>query len=145
MRKFIAIVLMLFFLMGANASMVFGASEGFGYKTIRAGNGYVTRFYDGNKCVGKIRTNKRLAVKVIKSEKLTIRQLENRRGKYILVEVINGKCLDSRGNGKTSDGYYISYGNVNNHRKNAKYRTYCIYGNNNYIDDVIARADFRIN
>ena len=82
-------------------------------------------------------------VKVVQSDKLTARCLEHRKDKYIVVEVIKGKCLDRKGNGRTSDGYYISYKRVKGHKRGVKYTTYCVYANNNYIDDVLFRFDVR--
>ena len=82
-------------------------------------------------------------IKVVRSERLTARCLEHRQNKYIVVEVIRGKCIDNKGNGKTSDGYYISYKRVKGHRRGAKYTTYCIYANNNEVDDVALRFDVK--
>lgn len=82
-------------------------------------------------------------IKVVRSEKLTARCLEHRQNKYIVVEVVKGKCLNNKGDGKTSDGYYISYKRVKGHKRGAKYTTYCVYANNNYVDDVAFRIDVK--
>lgn len=142
MKRIIAIIVLMPFIIGAFTGVTYGASE-FTHKTTKTGKTYTTRFYLNGDYVGKVRTSKRLAVKTVKSEKLTARQLEHRKNRYILVEVIKGKCLDNAGNGKTSDGYYISYSKVKGHKRGAKYTTYCVYANNNYIDDIRIRADFR--
>ena len=102
-----------------------------------------TAFYQSGHYVGKVKTARRVPVKFIKSGKLTTKQLTHRRNKYIIVEVINGKCIDSKGNGKTSAGYYISYKGVKGHKKGAKYTTYLIYANNNSIDDIAIRIDIK--
>lgn len=142
MKRVIAIALLVLVAISASTVMSCGASE-FTYKTSKCTKGYVTRFYNGNKCVGKVKTSKRLKVKVIESEKLTAKQLEHRKNKYILVEVVKGKCLNKKGDGRTSDGYYISYKYVKGHKRGDKYRTYCVYANNNYIDDVAFRLDVK--
>lgn len=82
-------------------------------------------------------------VKVVPSEKLTARCLKHRQNKYIVVEVTKGKCLNSKGDGKTSDGYYISYRKVKGHKRGVRYTTYCVYGNNNAVDDVVFRFDVK--
>ena len=82
-------------------------------------------------------------IKVVRSEKLTARCLEHRKNKYIVVEIVDGKCLNKKGDGRASDGYYISYRRVKGHKRGVKYRTYCVYANNNYIDDVAFRIDVK--
>ena len=139
MKKLIITILILLpFIVGAFTGVTYGAT-GLTHKATKAS----VKFYYGGDYVGKVKTPKKLAVKTVKSEKLTARQLEHRKNRYILVEVIKGKCLDNAGNGKTSDGYYISYKRVKGHKRGAKYTTYCIYANNNYIDDVAFRVDIR--
>lgn len=143
MKRFITIVVLASVIVGASVVTSVGASNGFSYKTSKAGKGYVTRLYYGSECFGKVKTSKRLAVKVVKSEKLTAHRLEHRKDRYILVEVVKGKCLNSKGDGKTSDGYYISYSKVKGHKHGIKYTTYCVYANNNYVDDVAFRFDVK--
>ena len=143
MRRVITVIIAAAVLFAAMVTTSYGASGNFDYKTRKAGKGYIARFYKNGDCIGKIKANKRLKVKVVKSGKLTAKKLKSRKGKYIVVEVINGKCLDSKGSGKTSDGYYISYKRVKGHGRGKNYTTYCIYGNNNSIDDVVIRVDFR--
>ena len=141
MKKFITILVLVPFIIGAFTGVTYGAS-GVTHTTTKTGKAYITKIYVNGDFIGKVKTAKRLAVKVVKSEKLTAGTLEHRKGKYILVEVVKGKCLNAKGDGKTSDGYYISYSRVKGHKRGAKYTTYCVYADNNYIDDVAIRADF---
>lgn len=142
MKKLLTIIILVPFIIGAFTGNTYGASE-FTHKTTKMGKAYTTRFYLHGDYVGKVKTGKRLKVKVVKSEKLTARTLTSRKGKCILVEVVEGKCINSKGDGKTSDGYYISYSRVKGHKRGAKYTTFCVYGDNNYEDDVVIRADIR--
>ena len=114
------------------------ADSGLTWKTRKAHKGYVTTFYSHGKAAGKVKTSKRLPVKVIAEKKCTAGKVTRRRGRYILVEKISGKCIDSNGNGKTSAGYYIRYGNA---RKGDKFTTYAVYADSKYIDDITIRVD----
>lgn len=128
----IAIALLVISTAGVNAD------SGLTWKTRKAAKGYVTTFYDHGKAAGKIKTAKKLPVKVIAEKKCTAGKINKRRGHYILVEKIKGKCIDSRGNGKTSAGYYIRYANA---RKGDKFTTYAVYADSKYIDDITIRID----
>lgn len=139
MKKAIAIMVIVSVLIGASAITSYGASDGFSYKASKS----ITRFYYKGKCVGKIKTSKRLNVKIVKSEKLTANTLEHRKNNYVVVEVIKGKCLNGKGDGKTANGDYISYSRVKGHKRGIKYTTYCVYANNNSIDDVAFRFDVK--
>ena len=141
MKKFVAILVLMPFVIGAFTGVTYGAS-GVTHTTTKTGKAYTTKIYVNGDYIGKVKTAKKLAVKVVKSEKLTAGTLEHREGKYILVEVVKGKCLNAKGDGKTSNGYYISYKYVKGHKRGAKYTTYCVYADNNYIDDITIRADF---
>lgn len=141
MKRLLAIIILAPFIIGAFTGVTYGANE-LTHKTVKTGKTYTTKFYVDGGYIGKVKTHKRLTVKVVKSEKLTARTLEHRKGKYILVEVIKGNCLNAKGDGRTSDGYYISYSRVKGHKRGAKYTTYCVYADNNYIDDIAIRADF---
>ena len=121
----------------------YASSGGITWKTSRSGHGYVTRFYDGGKYQCKVYTSRRLKVKVVESSKLTEHRLTGRYNKYILVERIKGKCINNSGDGRTSDGYYISYKRVKGHKAGRKYTTYAIYDNSRYVDDIIGRCDYR--
>lgn len=143
MKKSAIIILIVFAIITANTCASFAVDGEFTYKTTRSGNKYITRFYCNGKNAGTIKTSKKLRVKIVESRKLKASTLTKRAGKYIIVERIAGTCTNSKGDGKTSDGAYISYRRVKGARKGAKYTTYCVYGNNNYIDDVAIRADIR--
>ena len=139
MKKLIITILILApFIIGAFTGVTYGAT-GLTHKATKAG----VKFYYGGDYVGKVKTPKKLAVKVVKSEKLTAHTLEHRKSRYVLVEVSTGKCTNDNGDGRTSDGYYISYKRVKGHKRGIRYTTYCIYANNNYIDDIAIRVDIR--
>jgi hypothetical protein len=116
------------------------AASGPTWKTRKAGKGYVTTFYAGGRVAGKIRTAKRLPVKVLESKKVTGKTLRRRAGRYILVEKINGKCINNRGDGRTSDGYYISYRGIKS-SKGEKFTTWCVYEDNTGEDTIAIRMD----
>lgn len=110
------------------------------WKTKKVSKGYVTTFKSNGKAVGKIRTSKKLPIKVVSEKKCTAKRISRRYGRYILVMKIKGKCIDNNGNGRTSGGYYISYKGAN---KGDKFTTYAIYENSKYIDDISIRADIK--
>lgn len=112
------------------------------WKTKKTKSGYVTKFYDEGNYVCKIKTKKKLQVRMYREEELDAELVEGRNNKYILIEVIEGKCINNKGDGITDCGFYISYKRLN-FKKGRKYKTYCIYENNSYIDDVKARFDKR--
>lgn len=63
--------------------------------------------------------------------------------KYYVVETFNGMVVDSKLNGVTNSGYYISYKRVKGAKKYDEIVTYLVYRRgNNAPDDVIARYDF---
>lgn len=92
--------------------------------------------------------------KVIVREDYTYKQLVKRKEKaQILVEEIYGTCINGKRDGRTVDGYYISYkqergiykGKDVPIRKGDKVKTVCIYSPySDYEDDIIARFDFII-
>lgn len=116
------------------------AASGPTWKTRKAGKGYVTTFYAGGRVAGRVRTAKKLPVKVLESKKVTGKTLRRRAGRYILVEKIAGKCLDNCGNGRTSDGYYISYRGIES-SKGERFVTWCVYEDNNGEDTIAIRMD----
>ena len=71
------------------------------------------------------------------------RQLSHRKGKrYTYVEVIDGRVLNRKGDGRDSSGYYINYHRVKGARKGSRVRTYLVFCRDcNESDDVIARHD----
>lgn len=140
MRKAIIALITIAVLVASTAGV--NADSGITSKTRKAGNAYTTTIrVNGN--VARVKTTKHLKVKVVKSEKLTLNKITRRAGKYILIETINGKCINKRGDGRTSDGHYISYKRVKGHRKGAKYTTYLIYADNAIEDDITTRTDVR--
>lgn len=140
MKKAIIVLITIAVLLASTAGV--NADSGITSKARKAGNGYVTTIRINGKAA-KVKTSKPLKVKVIKSDKLTLNKITHRAGRYILVEKINGKCINKRGDGRTSDGYYISYKRVKGHRKGAKYTTYLIYADNAIEDDITTRIDVR--
>lgn len=115
-------------------------SGGITWKTRKAGKCYSTTIYSNGKAAGVIKTSKRLPVKVLTSKKCTAGKVTKRCGKYILVEKINGKCINSKGDGKTSSGHCIKYRHA---RKGDKFTTYAVYADTKYIDDIAVRIDIR--
>ena len=83
-------------------------------------------------------------VSFVQSKDLTEEMLLERNGK-IIVEVIEGVCLDEEGNGKIIDAGendYISYAGIEDVNPGDEVTTYCIYNpNTSYTDDVIERVD----
>ena len=143
MKRLTAIIIMLAIMITASTGATFAASTGIKYNTAKTSRGYVTKFYSDGRYVGKVTTAQRVPVKIVKSSKLTTKQLTRRRDKYILVETINGECIDNKGNGRTSAGHYISYKRIKGHRKGVKYTTFAVYGNNNSVDDITIRIDIK--
>lgn len=115
-------------------------STGITWKTHKAGKGYITTIYAQGKTAGKIRTAKKLPVKVIASKKCTAGKVNARRGKYILIEKINGRCINRKGDGRTTGGNYIKYRKA---RKGDKFTTYAVYADSKYIDDIAIRVDIK--
>lgn len=130
----IVIILLTISTVGANAN------SGITWKTKKVGKAYVTTFKSNGKAVGKIKTAKKLPIKVVTEKKCTAKRINNRKGRYILVMKIKGKCIDNKGNGRTSGGYYIRYKGAS---KGNKYTTYAIYNDSKYIDDIEIRIDAR--
>lgn len=141
--KKIAAVVVLAAVMIVSAAGTVSAASPFTYKTAKKGGAYVTRFYSAGKYVGKVKTSKHLKVRLIKSADITEKRLASRAGKYIVVEVIDGKCIANGGDGRTVGGDYISYKRVKGHKRGKRYTTYCVYGNNNSPDDIVIRADVK--
>lgn len=79
---------------------------------------------------------------VIESEKLTRKMLTTRKNKKVIIEKIYGTCVNNKGDGRTSDGYYISYKGIKGVKKGSKVKTLLTYNpKTNFIDDVIKRKD----
>ena len=83
------------------------------------------------------------SVMVVNTNDLTEEDLINRNGK-IIVEQIQGVCLDAAGNGQifTDSEYdYINYEGLDV-KPGDVVTTYCIYNpRTNYTDDIIKRID----
>ena len=114
----------------------------FSWKTKKAKHGYITRFYDGKKMVCKIKTRKKIKVKLKNFENITNKTVSKRKNKYLLVGMISGQCVNAEGRGETDDGYYISYRGVKGCKPYKCYHTYCVFANNNGEDDIICRVDY---
>lgn len=143
MKKIITILILAVLMVTATACTGYAKTDGFSYKQCKKGKAYVTKFYDGKAVVCKIKTKRKLKVYVVNSEDVYPQFIWERKNNFIVVEVIKGECLNDDGDGRTSDGYYISYRRVDGHEAGARYKTYCIYANNNYEDDIICRIDYR--
>lgn len=112
------------------------------YQVRRTGKVYTTTVYALNdRAYGTIKTTRYAKVCVVESSKLTTWRLTHRKNNYIIVEKITGTCLNAKGDGRTTDGYYISYSKVKGHAKGKHYTTWLVYGNNNSIDGVAMRFD----
>lgn len=73
-----------------------------------------------------------------------VERLEDRKGKYFIVETVTGTVLAEREDGAKDgiqdNGYYIAYGSeyCTGDRIESKF----VYGlNSNYLDDIIGRQD----
>ena len=67
-------------------------------------------------------------------------KLQKRKGK-IYIEVVQGKVLDNKGNGKDNSGFYIHY-DTKRFKKGDKVETAFVYNpQSNYTDDYVARVD----
>lgn len=143
MKRFITVIILAALMVCAASCAGYATSSGgFHYKQVKAKKGYVTKFYDGKKLAGKIKTSRRVKVYVVDSEDVYPQFLWERKNNFICVEVIRGECINDAGDGVTSDGYYISYKRVAGHKAGARYTTYCVYANNNYEDDIRIRVDY---
>lgn len=78
------------------------------------------------------------------STKQENKQIAKRKGK-ILISRQTGTVTDNKKNGRTKDGYYISYKSVKRVKKGDKIVTVLIWNpNNNSLDDISMRYDYRI-
>lgn len=141
MKRIITVIILAALMVSAAAYTGCAASERLTYKTRKAGKAYVTKFYAGGHCVGKVKTKKKLKVRYYDSEQVNYELVAHRKNRFILVERIYGECINNKGDGRTTDGYYISYRCID-YEVGAKYTTYCVYANNNGEDDIVIRADF---
>lgn len=138
MRKLTTIIIMV--MIFAMSSVGVFADSGLTYRTAKANKGYVTKFYNDGHYVGKVKTAKRLVVKIVRDKNATEKVVNRRCGKYILVEKVNGKCINKRGDGRTTKGHYIKYKNAH---KGDKFTSYLVYEDSKYIDDISIRVDVK--
>ena len=140
MKKFIILIIAIMFLVNPayaktikhttnNYTMVISQGR---YGTKIKWNGKVIHWYDFN---GK--------VKFVSERKLTEKMLLNRKGKTLYIEVIKGKVINTKGDGKTEIGNYISYKRLGKKvRKGSVVVTYCVYSPyTHWTDDVDERYD----
>lgn len=115
------------------------------YKTtVTKDSKFTTRFYVRNRLFCTIKTDNPPTVKYIKSENLTRKKLLNRkRATIIYVEILNGKVINRKGDGKTKAGYYISYKNIPGIRKGSSVKSYLVHNpNNSSFDSIEGRCDY---
>ena len=77
------------------------------------------------------------------ANKVNAKILRHRKNKYILIEKVEWIPTDKLGNARTTTGHYISYdydADVE-YVVGKTYTSYLVYGNNNYIDDIVKRID----
>jgi len=82
-------------------------------------------------------------VKIVNGNQLTERKLINRKNKVLYIERIVGRVINNRLDGKTSDGYYISYKSLKGKvHKGSLIITYCVYNPyTHWVDDIDERYD----
>lgn len=98
-------------------------------------NNRVIRWYDFH---GK--------VKIVNGNQLTEHKLIKRKNSVLYIERIVGQVVNKRLDGRTSDGYYISYKSLKGkaHKGNVVI-TYCVYNPyTHWIDDIDERYDIII-
>jgi hypothetical protein len=141
-RRFVSLIIALIIFAMSTTGAFASSAPSFTYKTSKVRKGYVTKFYINHHYThSSIKTSKKLKIKIVKESKLTRKILTYRKNNYILIVKVNGRCIDNNGNGKTACGSYINYQDCENAVKGQRYITYCIYGNNNSIDDITNRID----
>lgn len=87
-------------------------------------------------------------IEIIDSSDLSLKKLENRKGKIIIEKCI-GVVDSSNGDGKilncADSDCYISYKDVENYQKGDIILTYFVYNpDTNYTDDILQRFDYII-
>ena len=141
MKRKLFIIITIIAIFAVSTSTTFASSQTHKWKCKT--RKHVTSVYMNNRKVCKMKTTRKLKCKVLSSEKITEKTLTHRKNKYVLIEKVKWTPTDEFGNGKTSTGHYIRY----NYDADVEYKvgkyyiTYIVYGNNNYIDDVIKRID----
>ena len=87
-------------------------------------------------------------VRVVDSDQLTLRDLEERKDSYVLVERMESIVEDDEGNGRilnaaADSGNYIKF-NAGEFSVGDLVETYCVYDNSQYVDTVEMRFDFLV-
>ena len=88
-------------------------------------------------------------VRVVDSSELTLRDIEERTGQYVLVERMDCIVQDNEGNGRVlnvPEGEYRDYIKFDPEEFSAGdlVEVYCTYADSPYADDVESRADFLV-
>lgn len=87
-------------------------------------------------------------VRVVDSDQLTLRDLEERKDSYVLVERMESIVEDAEGNGRilnaaADSGNYIKF-DAGEFSVGDLVETYCVYDNSQYTDTVEMRFDFLV-
>lgn len=87
-------------------------------------------------------------VRVVDSDQLTLRDLEERQDAYVLVERMESIVEDAEGNGRilnaaADSGNYIKF-DAGEFSVGGLVETYCVYDNSQYVDTVETRFDFLV-
>lgn len=87
-------------------------------------------------------------VRVVDSDQLTLRDLEERKDSYVLVERMESIVEDDKGNGRilnaaADSGNYIKF-DAGEFSVGDLVETYCVYDNSQYTDTVEMRFDFLV-
>ncbi|MBU5491260.1 hypothetical protein [Butyricicoccus intestinisimiae] len=87
-------------------------------------------------------------VRVVDSDQLTLRDLEERKDSYVLVERMESIVEDTEGNGRilnaaADSGNYIKF-DAGEFNVGDLVETYCVYDNSQYTDTVEMRFDFLV-
>lgn len=87
-------------------------------------------------------------VRVVDSDQLTLRDLEERKDSYVLVERMESIVEDAEGNGRilnaaADSGNYIKF-DAEEFSVGDLVETYCVYDNSQYVDTVEMRFDFLV-
>ncbi len=88
-------------------------------------------------------------VRVVDSSELTLRDIEERTGQYVLVERMDCIVQDNEGNGRVlnvPEGEYGDYIKFDSEEfsEGDLVEVYCTYADSTYTDDIESRADFLV-
>lgn len=145
MKKALVIIMILLILFTAIPAEASPDHPGLSVKVTHNNGYYTARVYYHNMTVARYNFEKKPKVKYVTHNQLTCWKLTHRKNKVLYIEVLEGRCLSTAGDGKikTRSKYnYISYRNVPGILPGDLVRTYLIYCPfNNYDDDVALRYD----